>query len=226
VDTTLNDSARARLADIAARMAAAEKRFGRIGAGPRLVAVSKTVPAETLAPYLDAGQRVFGENRVQEAMGKWPALRDAYEGIELHLLGPLQSNKVREAVAAFDVIETLDREKLAVALAAEMERVGRRLPCFVQVNIGIEPQKAGIAPDEAVAFVERCRSVHGLVIAGLMCIPPADKPPAPYFAYLATLGRAACVPGLSMGMSADFDIAIAMGASHIRVGSALFGPRG
>ena len=190
-----------------------------------LVAVSKTFAADNIVPFLDAGQRVFGENRVQEAEAKWPGLRASYDGIELHLIGPLQSNKAREAVALFDVIETIDREKIAIVLKAEMDRLGRQPRLLVQVNIGLEPQKAGIPPDEAVAFVARCREVHGLVIDGLMAIPPEGVPPGPYFAYLAMLARDAGVPVLSMGMSADFETAIAMGATHVRVGSALFGHR-
>ncbi len=170
----------------------AQRRFGPPPAARvELVAVSKTFPPTQIRPFLDAGQRVFGENRVQEAQAKWPALRALYDGIELHLIGPLQTNKAREAVALFDVIETVDRDKLAGVLAAEMERAGRRLPVFVQVNIGLEPQKAGIAPDETVAFVARCRAVHGLAIDGLMCIPPEGEPAGPYFAHLATLAKRA-----------------------------------
>lgn len=214
-----------RLAIIEKRIARARERFGPPPEKVTLIAVSKTVPAEGIAPLLDAGHRVFGENRVQEAKAKWPGLRGRYDGIELHLIGPLQTNKVREAVALFDVIETLDREKLAVALKAEMVRAGRDLPCFVQVNIGGEAQKGGIAPDEAVAFVDRCRQVHGLDVAGLMCIPPEGAPAGPYFAHLAQLGREAGVGMLSMGMSGDFETAIGMGATHVRVGSALFGAR-
>ena len=214
-----------RLELIRTRIEKARLRFGPPPERVELIAVSKTFDGPAIRPFLDAGQRVFGENRVQEAQGKWPELRASYDGIELHLIGPLQTNKAREAVALFDVIETVDREKLASMLAAEMARAGRRLPCFVQVNIGLEPQKAGIAPAEAVAFVERCRSVHGLEIIGLMCIPPDGVPPGPYFAQLALLARAAGVARLSMGMSGDFETAIAMGATHVRVGSALFGHR-
>lgn len=213
------------LGDIRARMGAAHKRFGPPAKRVELVAVSKTFPAEQILPFLKAGQRVFGENRVQEAKDKWPALREAYQDVQLHLIGPLQTNKAREAVALFDVIETLDRDKLAGVLAQEMARAGRRLPCFVQVNIGEEAQKSGIAPSETVAFVARCRTEHGLDIAGLMCIPPDGVPAGPYFAHLAELGRLADVTGLSMGMSGDFELGIAMGATHIRVGSALFGYR-
>ncbi|HEV7277873.1 MAG TPA: YggS family pyridoxal phosphate-dependent enzyme [Devosiaceae bacterium] len=220
------DDAAARLAGIRQRIRTAQSRFGPPPQSVELVAVSKTFDADAVRPFLDAGQRVFGENRVQEARQKWPELRASYDGITLHLIGPLQTNKAREAVALFDVIETVDREKLAAMLRPEMERAGRQLPVFVQVNIGGEPQKAGIAPDEAVAFAARCRDVHGLEVAGLMCIPPDGVPPGPYFAQLAQLGAEAGVPGLSMGMSGDFETAIAMGASHVRVGSALFGKRG
>lgn len=213
------------LAAIRERMARAHARFGPPPAEVELIAVSKTFPAEAIEPFLAAGQRVFGENRVQEARDKWPGLRAAYPDVTLHLIGPLQSNKARDAVALFDVIETVDRDKLAGVLAAEMARAGRKLPCFVQVNIGLEEQKAGIAPAETVAFVQRCRDVHRLDIVGLMCIPPDGMPPGPYFAHLATLARDAGVSGLSMGMSGDFETAIAMGATHVRVGSALFGAR-
>ena len=213
------------LAAIRERMARARARFGAPPAEVELVAVSKTFPAEAIEPFLAAGQRVFGENRVQEAKDKWPGLRAAWPDVTLHLIGPLQTNKARDAVALFDVIETVDRDKLAGVLAAEMARAGRSLPCFVQVNIGLEEQKAGIAPAETVAFVQRCRDVHGLDIVGLMCIPPDGVPPGPYFAHLATLARDAEVSGLSMGMSGDFETAIAMGATHVRVGSALFGAR-
>lgn len=214
-----------RLEAIRERMARAARRFDEHGRPVELVAVSKTFGAQDIVPLLEAGQRVFGENRVQEAKGKWPALRERYSGVALHLIGPLQTNKVRDAVALFDVIESLDRDRLAAALAAEMARTGRRLPCFIQVNIGGEDQKAGIAVSDAVAFTRRCRAEHGLDIAGLMCIPPVHEAPGPYFARLAQLARAAEVAGLSMGMSADFETAIAMGATHVRVGSALFGRR-
>ena len=219
------DSAATRLAAIRDRIAAAQARFGPPPVAVELVAVSKTFPAQEVEPFLAAGQRVFGENRVQEAQGKWPSLRARYPGVELHLIGPLQTNKVREAVALFDVIQTVDRDRLAGMLAAEMQRTQRNLPCFVQVNIGQEEQKAGIAPAEAVAFVRRCRDVHGLDIVGLMCIPPEGQAPGPYFAQLATLADEAGLGQLSMGMSGDFEIAIAMGATHVRVGSALFGER-
>lgn len=221
-----------RLETIRTRIERARGRFGpphSAGAptdAVTLVAVSKTFDADAIRPFLDAGHRVFGENRVQEAEAKWPGLRGQYDGIELHLIGPLQTNKVREAVALFDVIETLDRDKLALALKKEMELSGKRPRLFVQVNIGMEAQKAGVAPAEALSFVARCREVHGLEIEGLMCIPPDGVPPGPYFAQLAMLGREAKVQSLSMGMSSDFEAGIAMGATHVRVGSALFGTRG
>ncbi len=221
----MDSAAASNLAAIRERIARAHARFGGPPERVELVAVSKTFPAEAIEPFLAAGQRVFGENRVQEAQGKWPGLRALYPGIELHLIGPLQTNKAREAVALFDVIETVDREKLASMLAAEMARAGRKLPCFVQVNVGLEEQKAGIAPAETVAFVRRCRQEHGLDIVGLMCIPPDGVPPGPYFAHLAARGREAGVARLSMGMSGDFEIGIAMGATDVRVGSALFGHR-
>ena len=213
------------LAAIRKRMADAQARFGAPPETVNLVAVSKTFEAEAIEPFLAAGQRVFGENRVQEAQGKWPALKASYPDAALHLIGPLQTNKVPEAVALFDVIETVDRDKLAGMLAAEMQKSSRKLDCYVQVNIGLEEQKAGVAPAEAVDFVARCRDVHGLNIVGLMCIPPDGVPPGPYFAHLSELGRAAGVERLSMGMSGDFEVAIAMGATDIRVGSALFGHR-
>lgn len=219
------ENAAERLEVIATRIERSRRRFGPPPDKVTLIAVSKTFDADAIRPVLDAGQRVFGENRVQEAAAKWPALRGYYDGIELHLIGPLQSNKAREAVELFDVIETLDREKLAVTLKSEMARAGKHPRLYVQVNIGQEPQKAGIAPAEAAAFVARCRDVNGLAIAGLMAIPPEGEPPGPYFAHLATLARDAAVSELSMGMSGDFETAIAMGATHIRLGSALFGPR-
>ena len=214
-----------RLELIRSRIEKAHQRFGAPPERVELVAVSKTFDAAAIRPFLDAGQRVFGENRVQEAQAKWPELRASYDGIELHLIGPLQTNKAREAVALFDVIQTVDRDKLAGVLKTEMERAGRRLPVFVQVNIGLEEQKAGIVPAEAVAFVNRCRTEHALDVAGLMCIPTDGQPAGPFFAHLATLGRQAGVEKLSMGMSGDFETAIAMGATHVRVGSALFGQR-
>ena len=215
-----------RLEMIRHRIERARRRFGAPPEEVVLVAVSKTFPADEIEQFLMAGQRVFGENRVQEAKEKWPGLRASYDGIELHLIGPLQTNKVRDAVNLFDVIETVDRDRLAAALAAEFRTNPRRPRLYVQVNIGGEAQKSGIAPAEAAAFVARCRTEHGLAIEGLMCVPPADQPPGPYFAHLAQLGRDCGVDVLSMGMSGDFETAIAMGATHVRVGSALFGHRG
>lgn len=214
-----------RLAEIRHRIARAERIARRPAGAATLVAVSKAFGADDIREVIAAGQRVFGENRVQEAKAKWPELRAETPGIELHLIGPLQSNKAAEAVALFDVIHTIDREKIAAAVAAEAVAQGRRPRLFVQVNTGLEDQKAGIDPRDAVAFVERCRSVHGLAIEGLMCIPPAEDSPGPHFALLKKLARDAGVPGLSMGMSQDFETAIDFGATLVRVGSALFGTR-
>lgn len=191
----------------------------------QLVAVTKTFDAEHILPVIEAGHRVFGENRVQEAQGKWPKLKEQYPGIELHLIGPLQSNKAADAVELFDVIETVDREKIARALKAEMDKQGRRPRLYVQVNTGLEPQKAGIAPDETKSFVELCRGELGLAIEGLMCIPPVDQNPGPHFALLAKLASECGLEKLSMGMSGDFETAIGFGATSVRVGSAIFGSR-
>ncbi|QND57317.1 YggS family pyridoxal phosphate-dependent enzyme [Mesorhizobium huakuii] len=210
---------------VKAKIAAAEQEARREAGAVTLVAVSKTFAAADIQPVIEAGQRVFGENRVQEAQGKWPALKEAIADIELHLIGPLQSNKAKEAVALFDVIETVDREKIAAELAKEIARQGRAPKLYVQVNTGSEPQKAGIEPRDAVAFVARCRDVHGLAIEGLMCIPPADENPGPHFALLEKLAREAGVEKLSMGMSGDYETAIAFGATSVRVGSAIFGSR-
>ncbi|MHB1102535.1 MAG: YggS family pyridoxal phosphate-dependent enzyme [Devosia sp.] len=214
-----------RLEIIRARMERARRRFGAPPSRVELVAVSKTFDAAAIRPFLKAGQRLFGENRVQEAKEKWPGLRAEFPEVRLHLIGPLQTNKAREAVALFDVIETVDRDRLAGVLRTEMARAGKNLPVFVQVNIGGEEQKSGIAPAEAVGFVERARHAHGLDVVGLMCIPPEGMPSGPYFAHLAVLAREASVEKLSMGMSGDFETAIAMGATHVRVGSALFDER-
>ena len=207
------------------KIGAAEREANRQDGSATLVAVSKTFDAEHIRPVIEAGQRVFGENRVQEAQSKWPALKAEFSDIELHLIGPLQSNKAKEAVALFDVIETIDREKIAAELAREIERQGRAPKLYVQVNTGSEPQKAGIEPREAVAFVKRCREIHGLAIEGLMCIPPAEENPGPHFALLAKLAREADVDKLSMGMSGDYELAVAFGATSVRVGSAIFGSR-
>jgi PLP dependent protein len=213
------------LLEVRRKIAAAELEADRPEGAATLVAVSKTFEADAIRPVLEAGQRVCGENRVQEAQGKWPALRQEFPGIELHLIGPLQSNKAKEAVALFDVIETVDREKIAAELAKEIARQGRAPKLYVQVNTGSEPQKAGIEPREAVEFVKRCREVHNLAIEGLMCIPPADENPGPHFALLEKLARQAGVEKLSMGMSGDYETAIAFGATSVRVGSAIFGAR-
>ncbi|MBZ9963489.1 YggS family pyridoxal phosphate-dependent enzyme [Mesorhizobium sp. BR1-1-2] len=210
---------------VKAKIAAAEREARRDAGAVTLVAVSKTFDAADIKPVIEAGQRVFGENRVQEAQGKWPALKEAFPDIELHLIGPLQSNKAREAVVLFDVIETVDRDKIAAELAKEVARQGRAPKLYVQVNTGSEPQKAGIEPRDAVTFVARCRDVHGLAIEGLMCIPPADENPGPHFALLEKLAREAGVAKLSMGMSGDYETAIAFGATSVRVGSAIFGSR-
>jgi pyridoxal phosphate enzyme (YggS family) len=214
-----------KLAAVRARIAAAEREAGRAAGAVNLVAVSKTFDADAIRPVITAGQRVFGENRVQEAQGKWPALRQKFPGIELHLIGPLQSNKAKEAVALFDVIETVDRDKIAAELAREMRRQGRAPKLYVQVNTGSEPQKAGIGPREAVAFVQHCREAHGLALEGLMCIPPLEENPGPHFALLEKLARQVGVEKLSMGMSADYELAVAFGATSVRVGSAIFGAR-
>jgi pyridoxal phosphate enzyme (YggS family) len=199
--------------------------YDRDPSGITLVAVSKTFPAEAIEPVLAAGQRVFGENYVQEAKAKWPALRERFSDVELHMIGPLQSNKAKEAVELFDVIHTLDRPSLAEALAKEIAKQGRAPRLLVQVNTGEEPQKGGVPPAEVDAFLEACRSKYGLTIEGLMCIPPAEDPPSPHFALLNTIARKHGLTMLSMGMSADFDAAIQLGATHVRVGSAIFGER-
>jgi pyridoxal phosphate enzyme (YggS family) len=215
------DPAAAR-ASILARIAAAARRAGRDPASVTLTAVSKQQPWVAIAPVLAAGQRVFGENRVQEAQARWA---DRREGLQLRLIGPLQSNKSRDAVTLFDVIETLDRERLARTLADETQRQGRSPALYVQVNTGEEPQKAGVAPGQADAFIAACRHDYGLAPAGLMCIPPEDEPAGPHFALLARIAARNGLAELSMGMSADFETAIAFGATAVRVGSALFGER-
>lgn len=190
-----------------------------------LIAVSKTFDAADIVPVIDAGQRVFGENRVQEARAKWPELMATHPGLVLHLIGPLQSNKAKEAVALFDAIHSVDRPSICEALSKELARQPRRPELFVQINTGEEPQKAGIAPTDADDFLARCRDTYGLTIAGLMCIPPADEAPAPHFALTAKIAARNGLQKLSMGMSADFAVAIAFGATHVRVGSAIFGTR-
>jgi len=215
-----------RLTETKAAIARAARDFERDPASVTLIAVSKTMPAEAILPALEAGQRVFGENYVQEAKAKWPALKERYPDAELHMIGPLQSNKAREAIELFDAIHSLDRESLAKELAREISRSGRTPRLFVQVNTGDEPQKGGVSPADIDAFLARCRQEHGLEIEGLMCIPPAADPPSPHFALLAKIAARHGLQGLSMGMSADYEAAIQLGATHVRVGSAIFGARG
>ncbi|HEV7256310.1 MAG TPA: YggS family pyridoxal phosphate-dependent enzyme [Bosea sp. (in: a-proteobacteria)] len=215
-----------RLAETKAAIARAARDFEREPASVTLIAVSKTMPADAILPALEAGQRVFGENYVQEAKAKWPVLKVRFPDVELHMIGPLQSNKAKEAVELFDAIHSLDRESLAKELAREIGRTGKAPRLFVQVNTGDEPQKGGVSPSEIDAFLELCRMHHGLVIEGLMCIPPAEDPPSPHFALLAKIAARHGLRGLSMGMSADYEAAIQLGATHVRVGSAIFGARG
>jgi PLP dependent protein len=214
-----------RLAAVRREIAAACRGAEREPGAVTLVAISKTFGAEAIEPVIAAGQRVFGENRVQEAKAKWPALKERHGGIELHLVGPLQSNKAREAVTMFDAIHAVDRPSLAEALAREIARQGRLPTLFVEVNTGAEPQKAGVLPEATDAFLEACRKGYGLTIAGLMCIPPANEPPAPHFALTAKIAHRNGLKLLSMGMSADFGLAIEFGATHVRVGTAVFGAR-
>src|SRR3982074_3050275 len=213
------------LAKVRAEIARACAEAKRDPASVTLVAISKTFGVEAIAPVIAAGQRVFGENRVQEAKAKWPALKARHPDIELHLVGPLQSNKSKDAVALFDAIHSVDRPSLAEALAKEFAKQGRRPTLFVEVNTGAEPQKAGVLPEDTDAFLKTCREGYGLDIAGLMCIPPADEPPAPHFALTAKIAHRNGLKLLSMGMSADFPLAIAFGATHVRVGTAIFGAR-
>jgi pyridoxal phosphate enzyme (YggS family) len=215
----------ANLAAIKERIRAAERAAGRGQGSVTLVAVTKTHDAERIIPALEGGHRVFGENRVQEAGAKWPDLRGHYPDIQLHLIGPLQTNKVAQAVALFDAIQTVDRDKLARALGAEQAKTGLRRRYFIQVNTGEEPQKAGVAPGEADRFVATCRDTHGLDVVGLMCIPPVDEEPALHFALLAKIAARNGLNGLSMGMSGDFETAVRLGATHVRVGTAIFGVR-
>ncbi len=224
-DTNASSSSTERLAEVRQRIASAAREAGRAPEDITLIAVSKTFPAQAIAPVLAAGQRHFGENRVQEAREKWPGLKEQYPDTTLHLIGPLQTNKVKHAVRLFDVIHTVDREKLAAELAREMDKRGRQLPIFVQVNTGEEPQKAGVAPTQADAFIRACREDYGLNVVGCMCIPPVDEEPALHFALLRQIAERNDLTQLSMGMSHDFETAIAFGATHVRVGSAIFGPR-
>jgi pyridoxal phosphate enzyme (YggS family) len=213
------------LEHVRAEIVRACKDAGRDPAAVTLVAVSKTFAAEAIEPVIAAGQRVFGENRVQEAKSKWPPLIERYPGLELHLIGPLQSNKAREAVALFDAIHSVDRVSLCEALAKEIQKQGKSPLLFAQINTGAEPQKAGVLPEDADAFLAACRDTYGLTMSGLMCIPPVDDAPGPHFALTAQIARRNGLTLLSMGMSADFASAIAMGATHVRVGSAIFGGR-
>lgn len=216
----------ANLAAVRARIDAAAAAAGRPGAAVQLVAISKTFGAERIRPALAAGHRRFGENRVQEAAAKWPALKAEFGDAMVHLVGHLQTNKAKEAVQLFDVIETLDRPKLAAALAKAMAETGRRPACYVQVNTGEEAQKGGVAPPDADGFIAACRDDHGLPVTGLMCLPPIGEEPAPHFALLRKIADRNGLTILSMGMSADFEIAVEFGATHVRVGTAIFGARG
>jgi len=226
MDADLTQDAGTRLAAVRARIAAAAKAAGRDAGAITLIAVSKTFGADLIEPVLDAGHRTFGENRVQEASAKWPALKTRFADTDLHLIGALQSNKAGEAVALFDAVHSLDRDKLAREIAKAIEQQNRAPQLFIQVNTGQEPQKAGISPKDAGDFLARCRDEHGLAVTGLMCIPPFDDAPGPHFALLQKLAGELDLPNLSMGMSADFETAIAFGATHIRVGTAIFGARG
>lgn len=217
--------AQSRLTKVQDDIKSAEKEYGRTDGSVTLVAVSKTFDADDIRPVLSAGQRVFGENRVQEAMGKWPGLREEFDNIELHLIGPLQSNKAKEAVQTFDVVHSVDRSKIAKVLKQEMDKQGRDLPCFIQVNTGEEPQKAGIPPKEVDAFVQDCKDSIGLNIIGLMCIPPVDEAPGEHFALLEKIAKRNDLAQISMGMSSDYETAVGFGATHVRIGSAIFGSR-
>lgn len=224
-EAPFREAVAAGLAAVRGRIAAAAEAAGRAPGAVALVAVSKTQPADAVRAALQAGQRVFGENRVQEALVKFPALREEFPDLALHLIGPLQTNKVRDALRHFDVIETVDRPHLAEALTREMARTGRRVPCLIEVNTGEEPQKAGVMPEAADAFIGDCRDRLGLPIKGLMCIPPEHEEPALHFALLREIARRNGLETLSMGMSADFETAIRFGATHVRVGTAVFGAR-
>jgi pyridoxal phosphate enzyme (YggS family) len=219
------DDTAANLQNVLKDIASAAREAGRAPADIGLVAVSKTHDAARIRPVLQAGHRQFGENRVQEAAGKWPQLREEFPDIKLHLIGPLQTNKVHQALELFDVIETLDRTKLAREIAKEAEKTGRLPDCFIQVNTGAEPQKAGVLPDEADAFIANCRTEYGLPVNGLMCIPPVEEEPSLHFALLRGIAQRNGLAGLSMGMSSDYEVAIAFGATLVRVGTAIFGAR-
>jgi len=225
MDTIAETSRADALARVRDEIVAACAQARSDAASVTLIAVSKTFPPDAIDPVIAAGQRVFGENRVQEAKAKWPALRAAHPDLALHLIGPLQSNKAKDAVALFDAIHTIDRPSIAEAVAKEIARQNRRPLLFVEINTGAEPQKAGVLPEHADAFIETCRETHGLTIAGLMCIPPFEEAPAPHFALTAKIAARNGLKNLSMGMSADFAVAIELGATHVRVGSAIFGAR-
>lgn len=216
---------RGNLDAVHAKIAQAAQDAGRDAAAINLIAVSKVQPEERIQAALRAGHRVYGENRVQEAEERWPQYREQYPDLQLHLIGPLQTNKARVAVQLFDVIHTLDRPRLAQTLARLFDETGRQLPCYIEVNTGSEPQKAGVLPEDADAFIQSCRKEYGLPVAGLMCIPPADDVPAPHFAFLADIAKRNGLERLSMGMSADYEQAVALGATDVRVGSAIFGER-
>jgi pyridoxal phosphate enzyme (YggS family) len=213
------------LREVRGQIEKAAKAVGREASSVRLIAISKTFGAADIVPVIEAGQRLFGENRVQEAKAKWPDLREKFSGIELHLVGPLQTNKVKEAIALFDAIHSVDRAKLAAELAKEIQKAGKSPQLFVQVNTGAEPQKAGVLPEDTDAFIKECRETCSLEIAGLMCIPPLEEAPAPHFALTKKIAERNGLKLLSMGMSADFESAINFGATHVRVGSAIFGSR-
>ncbi len=221
----MSESAVENLAYVRGQIEKAARGAGREPSSVTLIAISKTFEADEIRPVLAAGHRVFGENRVQEARAKWPGLRNEFSEAELHLVGPLQTNKVRDAIELFDVIQTVDRDRLADALAKEIQKAGRSPRLFVQVNTGAEPQKAGVLPEDADAFIKQCREVYALDIAGLMCIPPAEEASAPHFALTKRIAERNGLKLLSMGMSADFESAINLGATHVRVGSAIFGSR-
>lgn len=223
-NTEHSDAAK-RLAAVREQIDVAAREAGRQSSSVKLITVSKTFAAEQIEPVITAGQRLFGENRVQEAQGKWPTLKERYAQVELHLIGPLQSNKAGDAVTLFDVIHTIDRAKIAKAIASEMEKQNRQPRLLVQVNTGEEPQKAGVMPEDTRALVAQCKSEFGLTIGGLMCIPPLDEEPALHFALLEKIAQNLALKELSMGMSADYQTAIAFGATYVRVGTAVFGPR-
>lgn len=224
-EASMSETATENLAKVRVEIEKAVREARRAAGSVELVAISKTFGADRIRPVLAAGQRIFGENRVQEAKAKWPQLRSEFPGVELHLVGPLQTNKVKEAVELFDAIQTVDRAKLAAELAKEIQKTARAPKLFVQINTGAEEQKAGVLPENADAFIKECREIYALDIAGAMCIPPVDEAPAPHFALTRKIAERNGLKLLSMGMSADFETAINLGATHVRVGSAIFGSR-